>query len=188
MSLLPAFEIGVWNAWIFMACSLIPVFFMPLVAKGREEEANFMVYFSKTQKRAFICLHLIYFFLVLYSIFIPLKLGTVWFYAGLILFLSGLVPYVMVIVNFAATPPDKPVNKGIYRYSRHPMYLTPFLIFIGTGIASASWLFLLLSVVYIIMPPLFVTAEEDFLLEKYGSAYRNYMDRTPRWIGRPKSG
>jgi protein-S-isoprenylcysteine O-methyltransferase Ste14 len=68
------------------------------------------------------------------------------------------------------------------------MYLTPFLMFIGAGIASASWLFLLLSVVYIIMPPLFVPAEERFLLEKYGDAYREYMDRTSRWLGTPKSG
>jgi len=32
-----------------------------------------------------------------------------------------------------------------------------------------------------------VGAEERFLLEKYENAYREYMDRTPRWIGMPKS-
>jgi steroid 5-alpha reductase family enzyme len=120
MSLIPAFEIGVWNVWIFMVCSLIPTFLLPLVARGREEEASFTDYFSKLQKRALLSLHLIYIVLVLYSIFVPLKLGTVWFYVGLIIFLLGLVPYAMVIVNFANTPPDKPVTKGIYRYSRHP--------------------------------------------------------------------
>jgi len=32
-----------------------------------------------------------------------------------------------------------------------------------------------------------VNAEERFCLEKYGDAYREYMNRTPRWIGFPKS-
>jgi len=186
MSLIPAFGIGVWNAWVFMLGSLIPVFFMPLIARGREKEASFTAHFSKMQKNALLSLHIIYFLLVIYSIFVPLKLGTVWFYVGLPIFLLGLVPYIMVSVNFATTPIDKPVTRGIYRYSRHPMYLSPFLIFIGAGIASASWVFLLLSVVYIIMPFLFVGAEERFCLEKYGDAYGEYMDRTPRWVGIPK--
>jgi protein-S-isoprenylcysteine O-methyltransferase Ste14 len=32
-----------------------------------------------------------------------------------------------------------------------------------------------------------VGAEEPFLIEKYGDTYREYMNRTPRWIGIPKS-
>jgi protein-S-isoprenylcysteine O-methyltransferase Ste14 len=187
MSLVPAFNIGIWNAWIFMALCSIPTFFLPFVSRGREKGADFTSYFDKTQKRAHLLLHLIYLFLVVYSVFVPLKLGTPWFYAGLVLFVLGFIPYAMVIVNFAQTQLDQPVAKGVYRYSRHPMYITPFLLFFGTGIASASWIFLVLSVVYILLPPLFVAAEERFCLEKYGTAYREYMGRTPRWIGLPKS-
>jgi len=29
--------------------------------------------------------------------------------------------------------------------------------------------------------------EERFCLEKYGEAYREYIDKTPRWMGLPKS-
>ena len=189
MSAIPAFEIGVWNAWVFMVCSLIPVIFlyMPLVSRGQKEKIPFTADFSKMQKNAFSSNQLIYFILVIYSIFVPLKLGTVWFYVGLPVFLIGFIPYVMLAVNFVTTPLDKPVTKGIYRYSRHPMYLTMFLMLLGAGIASASWIFLLLSVVDIILPTLFVKAEERYCLEKYGNAYREYMNRTPRWIGIPKS-
>jgi len=189
MSLVPAFEIGIWNAWIFMVCSLIPVIFlfMPLVSRGQKGETAFTAYFSKMQKNAFSTTQLIYFLLIIYSIFVPLKLGTVWFYVGLPVFLVGFIPYAMLAVNFVTTSLDKPVTRGIYRYSRHPMYLSSFPLYLGVGIATASWIFLLLSVVDIIMPPLFVEAEERFCLEKYGNAYREYMDRTPRWIGIPKS-
>jgi protein-S-isoprenylcysteine O-methyltransferase Ste14 len=189
MSLIPAFEIGVWNAWIFMVCNLIPVsfIFMPLVNRGHKEGIAFTASFSKMQKNTFSSYQLIFFILIIYSIFVPLKLGTVWFYVGLPVFLVGLIPYAMLAANFVTTPLDKPVTKGTYRYSRHPMYVTGFLVLLGAGIASASWIFILLSVVDIILPLLFVEVEERYCLEKYGDAYREYMNRTPRWIGRPKS-
>jgi len=33
----------------------------------------------------------------------------------------------------------------------------------------------------------FIKIEEAFTLGHYGKAYREYMNRTPRWIGIPKS-
>lgn len=189
MSLMPVVEIGLWNAWILMIWLLVPFFLVPLniIPKGREEGSDFTAEFNKMQKIAFLSLHIIYLVLVIYSIFVPLKLGTPWFYAGLPIYLLGLIPYAMVWVGFATTPPDKLVTKGIYRYSRNPMDLSPFLVLVGVGIAAASWVFLLLSVVYMIMPLLFVDTEERHCLKFYGDAYREYMDRTPRWIGIPKS-
>ena len=189
MTLIPAFEIDVWNAWILMIWLLIPFLLFPLgiIPKGREEGSDFTAEFNKMQKNALLSLHIIYLLLVIYSVFVPLKLNTLWFYTGLPIYLLGLVPYAMVYVGFAITPPDKLVTKGIYRYSRHPMYLTGFPIFVGVGIATASWIFLLLSVVYIVLPLLWVDVEERHCLKTYGDAYRKYMNRTPRWIGLPKS-
>jgi protein-S-isoprenylcysteine O-methyltransferase Ste14 len=188
MSLVPAFEIGVWNAWIFMVSSLIPVIFLfkPLVSRGKEGETDFTLNFSKMQKNAFSTNQLIYFLIVIYSIFVPLKLGTVWFYVGLPVFLVALIPYLIMTVNFVTTPLDQPVTTGIYRYSRHPSYLLMSLVLLGTGIASASWIIILFSVISKILTSLFAAAEERYCLEKYGDAYREYMNRTPRWIGTPK--
>ena len=130
---------------------------------------------------------LIYYLALIYSIFLPLKIGTMWFYIGLPVALSGLIMYTIVPMNFAATPLDEPVTKGLYHYSRNPQYLTEFLMFIGVSIASASWIFLLFSIVYSISMLSFASSEERFCLEKYGDAYREYMNRTPRYIGIPKS-
>ena len=189
MSIIPAFEIGLWNAWILMVWLLIPFLLGPLniIPKGREEGSNFTAEFNKMQKTIIRSLHIMYLLLVIYSVFVPLKLGTVWFYAGLPVYLLGLISYAMVCVGFATTPPDKLVTRGIYRYSRNPMHLSTVILFAGIGIASASWVFLLLSVVYMILPLLWVDAEERHLLKLYGDAYREYVKRTPRWIGMPKS-
>jgi protein-S-isoprenylcysteine O-methyltransferase Ste14 len=189
MLLIPAFEIGVWNAWIFMIWLVIAFFLVPLsiIPKGREEGSDFTAEFGKTQKYAISSLRIIYLLSIIYSIFLPLKLGTAWFYAGLPIYLVGLIAYAMVWVGFATTPPDKLVTRGIYRYSRNPMQLSQVVIFLGISIATASWIFLLLSVVYMIAPLLWVDAEECHCLKYYGNAYREYMKRTPRWIGIPRS-
>jgi len=124
---------------------------------------------------------------VIYSIFLPLKLGTIWFYVGLPISLVGLITFTMVIVTFATTPiENEPLTKGPYRYSRHPMYVTQALMFTGVSIASASWVFLLFTIVYTILSVICASPEERFCLEKYSDAYREYMNRTPRWIGMPK--
>ncbi|NIQ07827.1 DUF1295 domain-containing protein [Candidatus Bathyarchaeota archaeon] len=81
----------------------------------------------------------------------------------------------------------EPVARALYRISRNPIYLGTILIFIGIGIACASWLCLLLIAIYIILQHILIAAEERWCLEKYGDAYREYMNRTPRWIGIPKS-
>jgi len=59
---------------------------------------------------------------------------------------------------------------------------------IGVGIASASWVFLVFTMVTAILWGILVFPEERGCLEQYGDAYREYMNRTPRWIGIPKSG
>ena len=189
MLLIPVFEIGVWNAWILMIWLLIPFFLVPLkiIPEGREEGSDFTAEFNKTQKYVLRSMHIIYLLSIIYSIFVPLKLGTPWFYAGLPIYLVGLISYAMVWVGFATTPPDKLITKGIYRYSRNPMQLSQVVIYLGVGIATASWVFLLLAVLYMIMPLLWVDAEERHCLKYYGDAYREYMKRTPRWIGIPKS-
>ena len=192
MSLIPAFQIGVWNNWIITLYPLLHPLVMILIDKavGTGDISKKMENFvhNKVDKINFIFTDFILFFgLFIYSIFLPLKLGTAWFYMGLALCLLGVIVWTTAIVNVAKVPLGEPFTKGLYRYSRHPMTLASFLLYIGAGIASASWVFLLLSIVLIVLTLFLTRAEERHCLEKWGDAYRKYMDRTPRWIGIPKT-
>jgi len=187
MSLIPAFEIGVWNAWIFMLYHFLPMPLIMLVHRGMVQEMQKP--HGETERRLYPVAWILWLLAVIYSLFLPLRLGTIWFYAGFPISMVGLIAYTAVIVSFATTPIDKkPLTKGLYRYSRHPMYITQLVMFIGVGIASASWVFLLFSIVYTILSFVLAIPEEQSCLEKYGDAYREYTSRTPRWIGMPKSG
>jgi len=187
MSLIPAFEIGVWNAWILTLYLPIHPIIMMLIVKDVMKKMESPVY-NKTENTIFIFTNIILFFgLFIYSIFLPLKLGTIWFYAGLAICILGVITWTMAMVNIANIPIGEAWTKGLYRYSRHPMVLSSFLIFIGAGIASASWIFLLFSILFIILSTILVNKEEYFCLEKFGDGYRKYVNRTPKWIGIPKS-
>jgi len=190
MLLIPAFQIGVWNAWIFMIWPWVAMLAVRLVGVDVYRRASGQPSEMKTSQRYRVVSYVsmvIETMAVAYSIFLPLKLGTGWFYAGLAIFLTGLVVLTTATVNFATTPMDVPITRGIYHYSRHPLYLASLLIYLSVGIASASWVFLLVFFVQSVSIRIAAVGEERFCLEKYGDAYREYIDKTPRWLGLPKS-
>jgi protein-S-isoprenylcysteine O-methyltransferase Ste14 len=190
--LLIAFELGLWNAWIFM---IYVVFsnFLPFILAGKVIDKEVLKKvgadrsLSDDEKKLLNIYSLLFFAIIACSIFLPLRLGTVWFYVGLIIYLLGVIIETIAMQNFFTTAVDKPVNKGIYRFSRNPMYFGIFLIFLGTSIACVSLIFLMLTTVFIILSHIVVVYEERFCTQKYGDSYREYLNRIPRWIGIAKT-
>jgi protein-S-isoprenylcysteine O-methyltransferase Ste14 len=183
MSLIPAFEIGVWNAWILAIVFLLLVYIPVLTFRDFSKKMGQGEHYGKIE----IFMEILFYVLIIVSISLPLKLKMAWFYTGLFVYLLGLVIMTLTIVNVATTPLGKPFTKGVYRYSRNPGYLSQIMVFAGIGIASASWLYLLLSAILISLTFSLIGIEERVTLDKLGDAYREYMKRTPRWIGIPKA-
>jgi protein-S-isoprenylcysteine O-methyltransferase Ste14 len=192
MSLVPAFEIGIWNAWIlwvllFLAM-MVPNFFMSQEAKERAKRAQQFAPLSGIKKTLAYSTHMVIMpAAAIYSIFLPLKLGTAWLYVGLAIWALSIVMTVMITTSFANSPADKPVTKGFYRISRHPIYLSAALMYLGIGIACASWVLMLCAVLWVVFFNIVIPTEEHFLIKQYGDTYLKYMKKTPRWIGIPKS-
>jgi protein-S-isoprenylcysteine O-methyltransferase Ste14 len=190
MSWLPPLEIGLWNAWLLVIHPLLFPLIMTAVQKagiGDVWKKMGEVPYEKGEQRAFMLSLVVMLLLIAYSIFLPLKLGTTRFYAGFAMYLVGLVLYLAAVATIATTPVGQPWTKGIYRYSRHPMTISSLLAWVGASIASGSWILLLLSVVFTVLQRAEADAEERGCLVTYGDEYREYMNRTPRWIGIPRS-
>ncbi len=182
MSLEPVFEIGVWNAWI-----LTGILFLLIMLSGFIPNVGNRITPPKAVSKIRNVMLIVFFVLIIYSFFLPLKTGTAWLYTGLVVYLLGFAISISAFMSIAATEPGKPFTAGMYRYSRHPIALGTVLPFIGAGIAAASWLFLLLSAILWIISHFSVIAEERATVKKFGDAYSKYMKKTPRWIGIPKS-
>jgi protein-S-isoprenylcysteine O-methyltransferase Ste14 len=188
MPLRPAFELGVCNGWFFMMVfplQWLAVLILPghIVARtGHPVEL-------RPGHRAKIMSALTQFFWIgatLYSIFLPLRPGTPWFAAGLMIFVGGLTLLILATFRVARTEAGKPFTGGVYRYSRHPMYLSMILVYTAVSIAAISWLFLAITIITIFLQRSQAIQEERYCQEQLGQAYRQYMLRTPRWLGVPR--
>lgn len=179
------FQIGLWNGWLFMMVFILKMIVMAFADKKIQERTKVPKDARKTfvEKNIRYLVNFICFAALIYSVFLPLYTGTFWFYAGLLFFLPGILTMAAGTAAFMTTPPDQMIRKGIYGFSRHPLYLSTILVYLGTAIASTSWLFLAVTLILIIGCHLEALLEEKVCVEKYGDAYRSYMQEVPRWAG-----
>jgi protein-S-isoprenylcysteine O-methyltransferase Ste14 len=187
MPLIPEFELGLWNAWILVIPILIISFSDMRATASRESGKAGDFQLTRKENRLTYAVFLPMVVSWVYAVFLPLQLGTIWLYSGLIICLFGMIFTIVAILNFATSPKDKVITKGLYRFTRNPTYIGMILMQTGLGIACSSWLYLLLTVVLIILLNANLSAEERYCLYRYGDDYLKYKNKTPRWIGIPKS-
>jgi protein-S-isoprenylcysteine O-methyltransferase Ste14 len=79
---------------------------------------------------------------------------------------------------------DQPViDRGAYRWVRHPSYTGGILMYLGTGLALTNWLSAFIMVFATAAAYLYrVHVEEQALQANLGSRYQEYMQRTKRFI------
>ena len=187
MSLIPAFELGLWNAWILIIPILIISFSDMRATAARESGKAGDFQLTRKENRLTYAVFLPMVVSWIYAVFLPLQLGTIWLYSGLIICLLGMIFTLVAIRNFASSPKDKVITKGLYRYTRNPTYIGMILMQTGLGIACFSWLYLILTVALIILLNANLSAEERYCLYMYGESYQKYKNAIPRWIGIPNS-
>jgi protein-S-isoprenylcysteine O-methyltransferase Ste14 len=79
------------------------------------------------------------------------------------------------------------VTRGVYRYVRHPMYASIWLFSLAQALFLPNWLAGFGSLApFALMYALRVAREERLMLDTFGDAYRDYMNRTPRLIPLPR--
>jgi protein-S-isoprenylcysteine O-methyltransferase Ste14 len=75
------------------------------------------------------------------------------------------------------------LTRGMYRFSRNPMYLGLFLIYVGIAILSGHrWTLATMVIPFLILDRIVVPFEEGQMAERYGSAYWEYCSRVRRWL------
>lgn len=75
------------------------------------------------------------------------------------------------------------VTSGIFRITRNPMYLSLLLLLIAYAIRLGSWAEGIGPILFAVYVTRFqIIPEERILTEKFGPAFRDYKNRTRRWI------
>jgi protein-S-isoprenylcysteine O-methyltransferase Ste14 len=75
------------------------------------------------------------------------------------------------------------VERGVYRFLRHPSYAAAVLIFLGIGLVLTNWVSLLVILATVATVYGYrIHVEEAALLSTLGDPYRKYMARTKRIV------
>jgi protein-S-isoprenylcysteine O-methyltransferase Ste14 len=134
-------------------------------------------------------------FLIIQTIFLPDLLpicgnSTGIRIVGLFVYLAGLITAIIGRIqlgnnwvdleDFTVLPEQKLVNKGIYKYIRHPIYIGDALLVIGLELALNSWLVIL---GFGLLPVIYKQAlDEEAILSKAFPEYRDYKQHTKMFV------
>lgn len=111
--------------------------------------------------------------------------------AGALVALGGLLMVNAARIWFKRTgqdpapwrPSPELIVKGIYRYTRNPMYAGATLFQLGLGIGLANgWIAALAPIGLVIVHFLAVRPEEAYLTEKFGESYLRYKAAVRRYL------
>jgi len=120
---------------------------------------------------------------------VPLRMHQ---YVGAFIFVLGWCLIIYCVYRFAVEgkgtlspvdPTKHLVVKGLYQYSRNPMYIGVMLALIGEVIFSLSLQVLIYSIIVFIAFHLFIIlVEEPRLRRDFGEEYQAYCRKVGRWV------
>ena len=112
-------------------------------------------------------------------------------FLAMLLFLIGLIVLLESIIRFAiegrgtlspADPTKKLVIKGLYRFSRNPMYVGVIMTLAGEALFFQSLnLLVYLIFIFLIFNLFILLIEEPRLRKDFGEEYRKYCREVRRW-------
>lgn len=76
------------------------------------------------------------------------------------------------------------ITGGAFARVRHPLYAGSLFVYLALAIGTLSLVSLAVWCVIFIFYDVIASFEEKRLAEAYGSAYRTYQDRVPKWVPR----
>ena len=76
------------------------------------------------------------------------------------------------------------VTDGPYRWVRNPFYDCAALLIVASALAMANWFLLVTDGLVFVLLVVRTRTEEEKLLARFGEDYRNYMNRTGRFLSR----
>lgn len=75
------------------------------------------------------------------------------------------------------------ITTGVFRFSRHPMYLGMVLILVGIALLLGSLIpFLVILAFVVLMDVIFIRTEERMMADKFGDTWKKYQENVRRWI------
>ena len=121
--------------------------------------------------------------ILIFMFFLRVKVESSWlFYLGLIFYILGLLFYTVSVVNFARPSNEGLNDKGLYCFSRNPMYLSYFIFFSGCSLLTQSLVLCGIVLIFQFTAHGVILSEERGCIEMFGEKYKQYMKKVRRYF------
>ncbi len=166
---------------------LIPLFLiryglLALLSKDALPRAAFFAPVIGNEKIAYWLYQLANVFFFIYLFFLKIQTGTSWFYTGLAVYCLGTLLCIAATVAFAKPAENGISRDGVYRFSRNPMYVAYFLIFLGCVLLTRSWALFVCLIIFQVSAHWIILAEERWCIQQFGEDYVAYTHRVRRYM------
>ncbi|MDC7125148.1 MAG: methyltransferase [Spirochaetales bacterium] len=126
------------NGWI-LSLMVLAVSYIPMLFGGKAAKRLVDYSFASTKGKAFsVIMSILFIPLIVYPVFLKIQIGSIQFYIGIVLLVVGAVAAITSFINYFSTPLDEPINKGMYRISRNPIYISFSLMVVGMALMLHS--------------------------------------------------
>lgn len=128
---------------------------------------------------------------LMYLADLPIMKGDLIYITGVSLIVAGMLYRFAAVymlgryftVDVAIRNDHKIVQRGLYKYTRHPSYLGSLVSFFGNGLAFNNWLALNIGFIPVLIAFIYrIKVEEELLVSNFGEEYLIYKRKTWRLI------
>jgi protein-S-isoprenylcysteine O-methyltransferase Ste14 len=112
-------------------------------------------------------------------------------YISFIVWATGFVVTILCIIRFATEgrgtlspvdPTKRLVIRGLYRFSRNPMYVGVMLMLIGEAMFFQTGLWIYTGIIFAAFHTFILIHEEPRLRKDFGEEYEQYCKKVRRWL------
>ncbi len=114
---------------------------------------------------------------------------SLWQYLAVFLSILGWLITLLSLINLGrSTRFGLPVEettlktKGLYRYSRNPMYTGFGLLTVAAMLFTVNYVISILGIYSLIVYHFIILGEEKFLLKRFGNTYQDYTTKVRRYL------
>lgn len=155
-------------SWLDKSALLRAAQFAPMV--GNERIAYYIYQISNIAILGYVC-------------FLPIKIDDSWvFYIGICSYIIGIIMCIFSVIDFTKPSIEGVNQKGFYKLSRNPMYLSYFVLFMGFALLTQSLILGSIVLVFQVSAHWIILAEERWCEDRFGETYRQYKKKVRRYI------
>ncbi len=183
MELFPKISIELLGGWLLTVIYFVINIGLPLTKAGALKKllTSPKKHSTFVEKLVHTSSQISWFGTIFLPVLLPIKTNSNAFIIGIIVFVIGIILTIISLHNYITTPLNEQVKKGIYRFSRNPIYAAYNILGFGIALLTGSWLIFILHIIEIITCHFEILDEEKYCINRYGNEYKEYMKKVPRY-------